>query len=111
MHSFADVMTHVGMERPLSANDFLKFLDYRHYRMKHSKGDPKLKENLSFEQAALATDETFLEADFSKENKDNSKAFHSQMKNRRFQILNMQTTRKLFDTVFYSMNDSSNLMK
>ena len=109
MYSFADVMTHVGMERPLSANDFLKFLDCRHYRMKHSKGDPKLKENLSFEQAALATDETFLEADFS--NKDNAKAFHNQMKNRRFQILNMQTTRKLFDTILYSMNDSSNLMK
>ena len=26
MHSFADVMTHVGMERPLSAVDFLKIL-------------------------------------------------------------------------------------
>lgn len=111
MHSFADVMTHVGMERPLSAENFLKFLDYRHYRMKHSIGDPKLKENLSFEQAVLATNETFLEADFSKGNKDNAKAFHNQMKNRRFQILNMQTTRKLFDTVFYSINDSSNLMK
>jgi hypothetical protein len=111
MHSLANILTQVGMERPLDTSAFLKFLHYRHLRMTVKRGDPRLKEGLSFEQKALATDETFLENGFKEDSIEESRAFHEQMRSRRFQILNYQTTVKLFNSIFESIHEPSNLIK
>ena len=111
MHSLANILTQVGMERPLDTSVFLKFLHYRHLRMTVKRGDPRLKEGLSFEQKALATDETFLENGFKEDSLEESRAFHEQMRSRRFQILNYQTTVKLFNSIFESIHEPSNLIK
>jgi hypothetical protein len=99
MHSYANILTQVGIERPIDSAEFLNFLHYRHLRMERIQGDPVLIEGLPFEQRALATDETFLEND----RKEGVRAFHEQMRNRRFQILNYPTTCKLFNEIFNSI--------
>ena len=110
MHSYADMMTQLGMERPIEAADFLRFLKYRHLRMTLKKGDPRLKEGLVFEQKVLATDETFLENGFKEDSIEEGRAFHEQMRNRRFQVLNYQTLTKLFNAILYSMDDDTSIL-
>lgn len=94
-----------GIERTVSIEDFMKFLHIRHDRYSGT-----LAENLSnigidsaneFEQRVLATDEVFKTKPG--KNEDNT-AFQSQMQNRRFQIVNVQTRNAIFKFVFNNLS-------